>query len=384
MTLYLNTIHKLKKHDINAAKREVLTWGFDSPIFVRLNIWAASEKELTSPSCAYEIFCNLDDLSFWSGGHESDLMHSLAKRWIELSSSSREQLESRLLQGDSKYDNEGSNDDSVRRYKARSSLNRLFWLKEQECSLSESCLQQCEELKAVIPDQKLENIKLSAGSGVQFYSISPDYKYDDLLSLKISELIPEATKQNGRSHDHTKDNKPFAGLARKHGWLAFFALYLSAKNGKYPENSWCEFLSHYVRENAEEQPLGQIADLISDCPLDISEELIYTISDWFNVKGSVLKASYPRAFQRLLNQVIKIFQHNSRILNSRYSERTATEWCNTSLNSPIGKITELLIQVLDTEEVKLTALPQIVWVNFIGLPLLDKDQDHHNESKSPF
>ena len=357
VTLYLKTILKLKEHDINAAKREVLTWGFDNPIFVRLNIWAASEKELTSPSYADEIFCELDETAFWCIDHENDLMHSLAKRWTELSSSKRDQLEDRLLQGDSRYDSRDVADvdaDSVRRYKANSSLSRLFWLKEQECSLSEKCLKQCEELKAIIPDQKFENIKLSAGSRGQFYSISPDYKYDDLLPLKISELIPEATKQSGHSHDHTKDNKPFSGLAVKHGWLAFFALKLAAKNGIYPENSWCEFLSHHVRENAEEHPLGLIAELISDCPLDISEELIYTISDWFNDKGQVLKASYPRAFQQLLNKLIELFQHNAHILNSRHSERTATEWLNASLNSPVGKITELLIQTLDTDEVKLT------------------------------
>ena len=35
------------------------------------------------------------------------------------------------------------------------------------------------------------------------------------------------------------------------------------------------------------------------------------------------------------------------------------------------------------EEFK-TALLQIVWVNFIDLPLLDKGQDRHNESKWPF
>ena len=42
-------------------------------------------------------------------------------------------------------------------------------------------------------------------------------------------------------------------------------------------------------------------------------------------------------------------------------------------------------EVVDkTPGILLVALPQIEWVNFTGLPLLDKDPSHHNESKSPF
>ena len=369
--LYIEILLRLIGYNLDAAKSEFLTWPCSNPIFKRLNIWAASIKSLTLPNEAGKIFCELDEATFWRENLESDLLHSVSKRWLDLSQSSRNEIEERLLQGDSRYDDlESSDAESLHPYKARSSLKRLLWLQEKGCSLSTNCLQACSVLQAITPNTKFNNIELNTVADFKSFVISPEYKHDGLVSLKLSQLISAAEEQRGRNNDRTKENKPFAGLAIQHGWLAFTALSLSAEKNEYPEKAWCEYLSRHVRENANEYPIGMIAKLISTCSLDISEEFIYTVADWFNAKGKELITTYSQEFKQLLKRLIALFHHNSLILQDRYSVVTETDWLNTSLNSPIGKVTETLIHFLDIEEVqKKKELP--TWWMQVVKPLLN-------------
>ncbi|WP_419835398.1 SIR2 family protein [Endozoicomonas atrinae] len=351
--LYIENIIKLIGFDIAAAKREVLSWPYKNPVFDRLRVWVASVEDLTPPDALEEIFSGLDDLAFWDRFYERDLMHSFAKRWSHLSLSYRREIEQRFIQGDPKYGNMGSSGNDLElRYKAQRSLKRLLWLKEQGCSLSERCLQKISELQAVIPDEKFENIELDSGFISRLYAVTDDYSFGNLLSLRMSELIPVTDRLRGQNNDFSTDNKPFAGLALEHGWLAFMALSLSAEKGEYPERAWCEYLSPHVRENAKEQPISHIANLLSCCPLAVSEEFLYNVTDWFYAKGQELITLHPPTYKQLFQQIIKLIQHNSRKLKNRYAEGMVSDWLNTAINSPVGKLAEALIQSLNFNTVE--------------------------------
>ncbi len=118
---------RLIRHDFEAATRELAVWPTDDDtIFGRLRMWASGIPELVPEETCRSIIASLSNKCFWHSSHQRDLLLVLAKRWGDLSSSARREIERRLLDGPAKWKDEGESEFQER--KARSSLDRLTWL----------------------------------------------------------------------------------------------------------------------------------------------------------------------------------------------------------------------------------------------------------------
>ena len=161
---FISVFERLIQIDPKAARREFSKWSIeDDTIFTRLRIWAAGKSDLVSDDQFGLILADMSDEAFWDDSHEWDLLHTLSARWNGLSDDTRVKIETRLLQGYSRRQQEKEEDSKKQR--ALSILARITWLSQRGCKLHLSLEEETERLRESFPDWNPEDTDAVVRSG---------------------------------------------------------------------------------------------------------------------------------------------------------------------------------------------------------------------------
>lgn len=299
---------RLVELDISAAREEFGTWPTnDDTIFCRLRIWATGMPELISAKVAGSIIARLSGNAFWDFYHQRNLLLVLARRWQQLSDTTRGRLEQRLLEGPPRWEVE--EDAHFEERRARGSLNCIIWLANNGCGFTFDLATESEKLKAKAPDWKPEyEAKASASMERRSRGVRTDTAHDALLREPLSSILSKAFELSGRSDDFPVRNAPFAGLAAERPVRAFAALIEAAKRDEYPEWAWRTFLDSEARKTDKPKLSALIAERMARAPDEAVAEFIRPASDWLLSVSKTLASCFPQAFDNTVSKFADVLR----------------------------------------------------------------------------
>jgi len=335
---------RLIELDFSLAHQEFIAWpADDDTIFSRLRIWASGNKEFVSPKEFGQMINGLSEVAFWDNYHQRDLLLVLAKRWHELKKCTLMRIQKRIMKGPAKWNNEKAPEYKER--KAWDSLNRIYWLANNECCFAFDFEAETSKLRKRAPKWKPEHAANAAESfDGRGGFVRTDTEHSSLVHESLSAVLPKAYELSGRRDDFLLRNDPFAGLATYFPVRAFSALSLATKQGDYPEWAWRTFLNSESRKKDIPKFSALIAERLSRYPDEAITGIIYPVSDWILNVSPKLAPLFQESFAKVISKLINIFR--TQPLKSKSSidrGRQEPEWATEALNAPVGKIAQALL-----------------------------------------
>ena len=293
---------------------------------------------------AGNLFAGLPDSTFWGGAHQRDLLLALEKRWASLPPESATEIERRLLAGPPVDDRDPPEDVQQR---AWSSLNRIYWLHNHGCEFSFDFNTESARLRDLVPNWQPASAERAARSfESQSGNVRTDNKFDALLSIPLADLLIRAKELSGHSLEGFVRDDPFSGLSAARPIRAFRALVAAAKRQDWPDWAWTTFLARETRANDKPRLSCAIAWRISSFPASTTGELAYQISAWLEIATPSLAARCPLALDAVWTTLTaalgKAAAAGRSAIVRRDEERP--DWVTEALNSPVGKLTQVLMQ----------------------------------------
>ncbi len=341
---YVGLFRRLTALSPKTAKQEYLAWWHDDDnIFARLRLWSAGRKELFSGSEAGHLFCSLDDNVFWDGHHQRDLMLALNGRWSDLPTSLRMRLERRLLQGRSRWHGEEKTEYDVRR--AFYSLNRIHWLADMGCSFSFDLQAESKILQQLAPEWQREySAKAAASMEGRGGLVGTDTEHSELLTVPLDNLLDKAKELSGREYETMINKDPFAGLAAERPVRAFSALKRAAKRDEWPEWAWRTFLYSPARANDKPRFSAVVVETLANSSTESVARFIHPASEWLLKSSNTLLRSYPNQFERVWSKILEALRSTSdRPTSLAVQGDKERAWVTEALNSPVGKLSQVLM-----------------------------------------
>ncbi|WP_041360035.1 SIR2 family protein [Nitrosomonas sp. Is79A3] len=228
---FAHLFERLIEIDSDTAHQEFVAWPTtDDTIFSRLRIWACGKSGLTSPQIVGQIVMGLNDTAFWDIYHQRDFLLVLAKRWHELQPDTHKEIEKRLLKGPTKYDIE-EDDNEFEERRAQQTLNRITWLKNNNCDFSFNLEIESNELRQIATNWKPECAMKAAESlvGGSVGYVRTDTEHSLLLYEPLDSILSKTLELNERTDDFLVEKNPFSGLSKQRPTLAFRALSHAAR-----------------------------------------------------------------------------------------------------------------------------------------------------------
>jgi hypothetical protein len=328
-----------------AAKHEYNSWQEDDTVFARLRIWACTLAGVLTDEEAGKLLVGLPDSVFWNGTYQRDLLLSLQKRWGSMPQDSVATIEVRLLAGPPPAENDNGPDIAQRR--AWFSLNRICWLHNQGCQFTFNFDAESARLRALAPKWQPEYAERAARSlESQAGYVRTDTAFDSLLSVPLADLITRARDLSGCSREGFVQDDPFAGLVDAQPVRAFRALVYSAKHQVYPDWAWTTFLAPQARAKDEPRLACAIAWRVSRLPASVIGTLAHVISAWLQTASPTLDTRCPSALKTLWSNLIAALGATPEAVQSTVVRRKdrEPEWVTEALNSPIGRLSQVLMQ----------------------------------------
>jgi NAD-dependent SIR2 family protein deacetylase len=370
---YVGLFKRLVSNDIAAARQEVAAWRMDDKtIFARLRIWSSGLNGLLSSDMAGKVFDDLPDDVFWDQRHQRDLLLALARRWNDMQLSKREAIEAKLLRGPDQWTQEDSAHFAER--SAWWSLNRIHWLKDKGCRFTFDVDVEISRLQKVAPKWEPSFGKGAAASleGASGW-VRTDKDHAALLSIPLGDVLAKASDIGGHRGLRFVQNDPFAGLVDAKPIRAFRALVRAAKDGKYPEWAWRTFLNPETRKSDRARLIKQIAQRLSTIPEDSFGPLLYSITEWLLKASEVLIANDRSAFERLWQILAAVLMsEDSRVRSSVVRGNRDPDWATEALNSPVGKLAQVLMNDPEKNDLRLKGGFPKTWTHkveeLLGMP----------------
>jgi hypothetical protein len=198
-------LERLIAKDAALARREASVWRESSALFSRLRIWAAGRSDLLSPADAAEVLLGLGDAAFWDAHAQRDLLFSLSRRWGGLPDRLRNRLEKRLLRGPPQRREK----ESIRGYrarKARFTLGRLIWLRDQGCAFGFDLEAKLAELRARAPSWRDEYASSAARSFEgRSGRVGRDLSTRGLETEPLATIFLRAAQVGGHDYDRMEE-----------------------------------------------------------------------------------------------------------------------------------------------------------------------------------
>lgn len=335
-------IERLIQLNPTQARKEFIKWpSEDNSIFEQLRIWVAGKSEIISETKFRTIFKELSNSAFWNFYFKKDLLYTISKRWNELNTSSRIQLEKRLLAGPDIREGESVEDFSKR--SAGNILNRLHWLHNNDCIFSFDLEVETERLRNIDSEWKPEYSQYAADSyGGRSGMVKTKTDCSELVNEPLENIISKSREIGNTRSDFLIELKPFKGLAKEDGHKALGALRL-ANLDIFPRGEWDAFLGRDAREKDNIELVEQVAQQLIKLSSEELESIIHSASDWFNDKSEMLIADYPIIYENLLDIFINVLSNGS-LNNQKFviNGNSHTDWVMEAINSPSGKIAEMV------------------------------------------
>jgi hypothetical protein len=343
---YVDLFKRLVALDPSAARQEYASWHAESDsVFARLRVWASGDSRVLTGLEAGRLLAGLPDTFFWGSSHQRDLLLALQRRWSSMSPESRAVVEKRLIVGPPTGN---ENDDlELEQRRAGFSLTRIHWLHRQGCEFSFDFETVDAKLRAAAPLWKSAYAESAARSfeGQSGY-VRTDTAFDGLMYVPIADLLAHARELSGRSLEGFVEDDPFAGLVAARPLLAYRALVLSAKRNESPDWAWATFLNPQVRAQDKARLTCAIARRLSKLSESCTGQIAYAISAWLEPSSSKLAAECPPALEALWGALIRALGSIPAAGNSIVVRRKDhdPDWVTEALNSPVGKLTQVLMQ----------------------------------------
>lgn len=340
---YANELKQLYEHDSKAARYEWQKWpDANDKIFRNLYVWVAGQAGLTSQQEASDIILNLSNNVFWDTQIQRDLLVSIKTRWSEFDEATRSQIENKILSGPERY--EGIDDQGYKKYRTCQILNRLEWLKKEKLTVSFDLETKRLELRGITPEwtpeYALDNIYRSSSRGG---FVATDTDITELFGIPIDKILEKCDDITKKSPDFLIDRLPFKGLSKKYPIKALAALTHAAKRGETRRQYWSYFLDNEARRTDKLRLKILIVERVSSLSEGVFNTSINSIASWMEQHGRALaidaKKSYLKLWKRIVQSVLTSFAESENLVVGKKQEN----WLFNSINSPIGKMTVLLI-----------------------------------------
>jgi hypothetical protein len=349
---YVDMFRSLVKFDSAAARAEFISWPRNHSIFERLQIWAAGFEEVTTADEFAALMLAVSDEAFWPFRGERDLLLSLSKRWNQLSDQSKSAIEARIMKGPNKH-SRMSKADHVDRA-AHWQLGRLNWLASQGAVLKLNLQKTTAALRKKAPRWKPEYVAGAADDhdGRGGY-VHVDRSWKVLESLSLEQIIAFVEKPQERDPGSFTRHEPFEGLSAEAPLKAIGALALAARKGRYPMGLWERFLSSDQRAKDTARMQRLIAGRLAQLPNSEFMHVILTASRWFEAVGAKVAAMDPKLFDRTWDKFQVVLQEHPEAGRSVvYRGEGSVDWGGEAINSPTGKLAELLIKHPSTDNLE--------------------------------
>lgn len=351
---FSSVFERLLQIDSVTAKREFSRWltGGDT-IFAQLRIWAASKPELVPDDQFGIVFANLGDKIFWDNRHARDLLLTLSSRWNSLSADTRIEIETRLLNGPSRWEQE--DDEHFEERRAWSTVNRITWLSRNGCELHLDLEAETERLRVSAPKWKPEYADKAAESlEGRIGWVRTETEHSALLGEPLASTLSKALELSGRRDNFLVEHAPYAGLSVDHPVRAFAALRMAAKWQDFPEWAWRTFLNSEARKSDNPKFVALIAEQLARYSNDAIATFIRPAADWFSTVSKILAVHYPKSFDRVASTLIRTLatepQNGASAIVRGNKE---PDWTMEAINAPTGKVAEALLNNPRTNGLKI-------------------------------
>lgn len=368
---FTNMLVELAGIDPHSARVEVRRWlGKKDPVFVRLQIWAAGRKDMTTYDEAGRTFLDLDDEAFWSHRQERDLLYSLRDRWQELTNEVRERIESRLRDGDIPWAEQlGRAKEAV----AHTRLNKLRWLTTQGVKFSFDVDAEMERLRTAAPswtERSAEGVAQPMVS--EAFPILTDTDIAPLADLPVDQILERAAQDQREDFFSRTRKDPFRGLAGSRPKRAFRAIAAAARRGEFIEWAWRTLLYSESDTMMSTRMLSAVGSRIGRMSFDQVLELAHPITEWLLAKSQALQSNCPTVFDAVWRNTVAAL---SRPLATPQPHRSNRRWVDEGLNRPAGRLADTVLRVLTAMELPEGAGLPIEWSKRLA-ELLDLPGDH--------
>ncbi|MEM1132753.1 MAG: SIR2 family protein [Pseudomonadota bacterium] len=343
-------IARLLKAEPAKAKQEFSAWPIgESRLFPKLKLWTAYHKEHFSASEAFEVFQSIAKDELWDSYNRRELLFLLKNHWPDFSKTQKRKIETYLEAGPSRWEDE--DDEHFKKRAAANSASMLRWLELKGCELSATAKKALAKLKVV--DERWSDKWAEAADeslGPRTGWVSEITETLGLEDLPLSELLEEAKNRSGERGEDFSRFVPFRGLVETQPFKALSALRLGLKNDDFPVSFWTDLLSYWP-DGTSMRLRRLLAHTIANLQNEQAIELRYYAPDW-------LKKQIRALYRKSRLDALKIFDGFLRPFLECDAEKTKSGMgtssiggvvqersefsVNKTINSPVGKLTEVL------------------------------------------
>ncbi len=339
-------VERLAAVEPSEARREVDAWGVpDDPVRAQLAIWAAARPTLRSSAEAAAVLVELPTAIFWSSELERDLLHALGQRWGGFTTEERAAIEARLLAGEDDWEDVDADQMSKRR--AWSVLTRLFWLRRAGLATGFDLDAEIAARHAIVPEWTDEDAsdRLDRSSSRGGW-VRTDTEHGSLIDVAPRELLARVRELSGRSRDFLVETRPFKGLVETRPVLSLSAIRLASASGQDVGWAWSDFLWSEARAK---DPI-RLRVLVAERVARLSDgELMPSLQSacfWLRQRGAPLWKGAQESYLRLWNRLGGLVEAIPAGAGSALIRQGEPDWVTAAVNSPAGRLAELLFDEL--------------------------------------
>ena len=332
------------------VRADIALWPKEEPFFFnKLHLYAWTFDVLFSGNEVGDGLLSLSDKAFWEEDYRRELLHLLKRRWYELPLDKRELVERRLVNGRARYDH-GSEED-FEQWRAIGSATVLGWLMNQGCELGGETLDVLPDLRSADSRWCPEWDETADESGEgRIVSIETDSDPSLIIDAPINQIIPLARKHTQNPIGELTKYKPFDGLVKKRTSRAISALTHAARRGDYPVEFWRSALWEWPDE-ARHRLSWLFGARLARLPSETVVELRDDVFGWLRKHLPKLAVQdQPRALSIFDVLIEKLFTGGGEVEEKGEHQDRSRRTHNRAINAPIGKATELLLDLLNSQD----------------------------------
>jgi hypothetical protein len=342
----------------SVASDEVRRWrDGEKYFFDKFRIYAWMNPALIPGREVAEGVLRLSEDAFWESSHRRELLHTLRARWGQFGNQMTRQIESRIIKGRERWQDEKMRDHQVRVRTTAATM--LGWLRWQGCELSPQALRRLEQLQNQIPDWRdswveTADYALEGRSGFVATDTTPSVLLDAPLS-QIATLVEKHSREDVFAF---VEYQPFRGLVQQHPRRALAALSFEMRRGNVPSHLWSSLLSDWP-PGTSKRLLAVCAGRAALLPKAGLTTLRHELARWFREHAVRLIPEYTEIAYQLFDRVVgALVEAGADATSSTLGEvsiggKTIAHPRRTvdhAINSPIGNLTDGLLRVLNVSK----------------------------------
>jgi hypothetical protein len=350
---FARLFERLAKFNPKAARREYLRWDGAGRFFIVLRIWGLANPKVVAAAEAGRALRKLDRETFWKSDYARELLWAVRARWSTLSQRDRRAIESKILQGRSKYNFETDKEYLER----RSSLTagRLIWMRDAGLKLSRSTIARLPALKKANPHWRASwadqaDASLEGRSGW----IKQDTEPTPLVTLPIPAVIARCEELAQRQFESFTDRDPFRGLVTAMPQRALDVLIYEGRRKNYPGRYWSRLLSDWPKNATRRLMLRVAAELSGMLPSTLVE-IRFELCRWMEAYFAKIDSADPNLGRCCFDHIVEALKDggDEALISSLGktsvggveipSNRMGISY---AINSPTGDLAQGLIQAL--------------------------------------